>query len=101
MEHPKFILTDTGRLRLGMVRLHRHLLHEGEYCLGGGYYEFDYVGNRLQLSGSSYDFGTPRWQKVDVLKVPAEYRGMEIIYTPGSSWEDKFVVSEALAIDYV
>lgn len=60
MSYPKFILTNTDRLRLGRVNLHKELLLPGEYCLGGGFYEFDYVGGRLLLSGKSYDFGRDR-----------------------------------------
>ncbi len=100
MEHPKFILTNTGHLRLGMVEMHMDLLLPGEDCLGGGYYEFDYVGNRLILSGKSYDFGKPRWEKIDILKVPAAYRGLRIIYVPDHSWEDDFVVSNEMNIVY-
>ena len=80
MEHPKFIITSKGYLRLGMVTLHRDLLMEHEDCLGGGFYEFDYVGNRLVLSGKSFDYGPPRWSKVEMLQVPEAYRGMGIIY---------------------
>ncbi len=49
MEHPKFIITNGGFLRLGMVTLHRDLLMAHEQCLGGGFYEFDYAGGRLIL----------------------------------------------------
>lgn len=80
MEHPKFIITSKGYLRLGMVTLHRDLLMEHEDCLGGGFYELDYVGNRLVLSGKSFDYGPPRWSKVEMLQVPEAYRGMSIIY---------------------
>ena len=55
MEHPKFIITSGGHLRLGMVTLHRDLLLPHEQCLGGGFYEFDYAGNILILSGKSFD----------------------------------------------
>ena len=63
-----------------MVTLHRDLLMEHEDCLGGGFYELDYVGNRLVLSGKSFDYGPPRWSKVEMLQVPEAYRGMGIIY---------------------
>ena len=55
MKHPKFILTSRGRLRLGMVSLHRDLLMPGEQCYGGGWYEFDAMGTRLLLCRQSYD----------------------------------------------
>lgn len=80
MEHPKFIITSGGHLRLGLVTLHRDLLMAHEHCIGGGFYEFDYAGNRLLLSGKSFDYGPPRWSKVEVLLVPEAYRGMTIIY---------------------
>ena len=53
MEYPKFILTATGHIRLGMVTLHRHLLEPGDVCLGGGYYDIDYLTMTLVLSGRS------------------------------------------------
>ena len=80
MEHPKFIITSGGHLRLGMVTLHRDLLMPHEDCLGGGFYEFDYTSNRLLLSGKSFDYGPPRWGKVDVMLVPETFRDVTIIY---------------------
>ncbi len=80
MEHPKFIITSGGHLRLGMVTLHRDMLMPHEDCLGGGFYEFDYAGNRLLLSGKSFDYGPPRWGKIDVLLVPEAMSGLAIIY---------------------
>ena len=80
MEHPKFIITAGGHLRLGMVTLHRDLLLPHEDCLGGGFYEFDYVGNRLLLSGKSFDYGPPRWSRIDKLLIPVAYSGMPVIY---------------------
>lgn len=46
---------------MGIAVLHRDLLQPGEMCYGGGYYQFDYVSNRLLLTGESTDFGVPRW----------------------------------------
>jgi len=101
MAQPKFILTDQGFFRMGMVNLHKNLLRAGEHCYGGGYYEFDFLSNRLILTGESTDFGPPRWEWIDVLKVPSTYRGLRIVYVPYRSWEDDFVVSEELKIEYV
>ena len=98
MEHPKFIISDRGHLRLGMVTLHRDLLLAHEQCLGGGFYEFDYVGNRLILSGKSFDYGPPRWGKIEVLKVPEAYRGMGIVYR--DSWGDEINLTDHFAIKY-
>ncbi len=98
---PKFILTSTGHFRLGMVHLHKDLLVGKEQCYGGGYYEFDYVSNRLILTGESYDFGRPRWEWVDVLKVPEVYRGLRIIYVARSTEEDDYIVSDEIKIEYV
>ncbi|MBQ9575285.1 MAG: hypothetical protein IJV11_00240 [Muribaculaceae bacterium] len=98
MEHPKFIISDRGHLRLGMVTLHRDLLLAHEQCLGGGFYEFDYVGNRLILSGKSFDYGPPRWGKIEVLKVPEAYRGMSIVYR--DSWGDEINLTDHFAIKY-
>lgn len=100
MTHPKFIISSKGFLRLGQVRLHKNLLQEGESCYGGGFYEFDYVSNRLLLSGQSYDFGKPRWNWVDVLKVPAAYRNLRIVYRYDDVTPD-FCVSDEMQIEYI
>ncbi|MCD8293160.1 MAG: hypothetical protein LUC23_05300 [Prevotellaceae bacterium] len=98
MEQPKFILTNRGYLRLGMVRMHKDLLRAGEACYGGGFYEFDYVGNQLILSGSSFDFGPPKWSWIDRLKVPAAYKGLAIVYVAG---QEDYVVSDEMEIEYI
>lgn len=76
----KFIITQEGVFKYGNVRMHKDLLSEGEVCYGGGFYEFDYVSNRLLLSGRSYDFGKPRWDRIDSLKMPSAFRGLSILY---------------------
>ena len=63
-----------GFLRMGMVDQHRDLLLPGDDCIGGGYYVFDYVANRIILDRRSYDFGRPKWHLLDSLKVPTTYR---------------------------
>ncbi len=97
MLQPKFIITSAGYLRLGMVDMHKDLLENGENCYGGGYYEFDFVANRLLLSGKSYDFGRPHWDMLTVLKVPAVYRGLDIVYSGSSGNYD---VQDILEIEY-
>lgn len=98
MEHPKFIITGGGFLRLGMVTLHRELLLPHEECLGGGFYEFDYVGGKLLLSGKSFDYGPPRWSKVDVLLVPESLRGTAIVYR--DSRDEEIDVTKDFTIKY-
>lgn len=98
MEHPKFIITSSGHLRLGMVTLHRDLLMAYEQCLGGGFYEFDYAGNRLLLSGKSFDYGPPRWSKVDILLVPESFRDVPIIYC--DPYGDELDLTTAFTINY-
>ncbi len=101
MELPKFILTSTGCLRLGMVSMHKDLLGRGEACYGGGFYEFDYLGGRLILSGSSFDFGKPKWNRFSRLKVPSDYRGLRIIYVPLDASEPDFIVTDEMEIEYI
>ena len=98
MEHPKFIITSGGYLRLGMVTLHRDLLLNHEDCLGGGFYEFDYVSDKLILSGKSFDYGPPRWNKVEILKVPESLRDIPIIYR--DSWDEEFNLTAQFTIEY-
>jgi hypothetical protein len=98
MEQPKFIITMDGFFRLGMVHLHKDLLKPDDSCLGGGYYQFDYTSNRIILDRASYDFGKPRWHLLEVLKVPATYRGMQLVYYDEDG--EDFDVSHELQIEY-
>ena len=79
MTLPKFIITMEGYFRLGMVNQHKHLLKPGDQCIGGGYYHFDFVSNRILLDRESYDFGRPKWHLL---------------------FHDDFNVSEELNIEY-
>ena len=54
MTQPKFIVCMDGTFRLGMVNQHKHLLKPGDQCIGGGYYHFDFVSNRIILDRESY-----------------------------------------------
>lgn len=101
MTYPKFIITKDGHFRLGMVNLHEHLLKQGDHCIGGGYYEFDYTNNRILLDRESFDFGPPLWDMIDVLKVPSAYRGMQIIYQYHDDNEDDLVLTDTKEIVYV
>ena len=90
MNLPKFIITMDGVFRLGMVDQHKHLLKPGDQCVGGGYYHFDFVSNRIILDRESYDFGRPKWHLLEVLKVPSAYRGMRIVYKYDDGFHDDF-----------
>lgn len=76
----KFIITSSGHFRFGNVNMHRDLLQRGEECLGGGFYEFDYAGGKMLLSGKSYDYGRPMWSLVTELIMPASLQGLAITY---------------------
>ncbi len=97
---PKFIITMDGVFRLGMVNQHKDLLKPGDQCIGGGYYQFDFVSNRLLLDRESYDFGRPRWHLLETLKVPSTYRGLRIIYTYDDGSQEDFDVTEELKVEY-
>ena len=99
MALPKFIITMDGYLRLGMVNQHKDLLIGDDQCIGGGYYQFDRVSNRLLLDRASYDFGRPRWHLLETLKIPASYRGLRIVYLYDDDHED-YIVSDELQIEY-
>ena len=111
MTLPKFIITmeklrlgeqssEIGVLRLGMVNQHRDLLRPGDQCIGGGYYTFDFVSNRIILDRSSYDFGKPKWHLLERLKVPSVYRGLRLVYVYDDGFHDDFCVSDELKIEY-
>ncbi len=76
----KFIVNQYGQLRFGDVNLHRDLLQPSDACLGGGFYEIDPVGIRLNLSGRSYDYGRVKWAEIDTLILPESLRGLTVYY---------------------
>lgn len=100
MTLPKFIITMDGMFRFGMVNQHKHLLMPGDQCIGGGYYFFDFISNRIILDRESYDYGRPRWHLLEILKVPSVYKGLQIIYKYDDGFHDDFNVSENLVIEY-
>ena len=100
MTLPKFIITMDGYFRMGMVNQHKDLLKPGDQCIGGGYYTFDFVSNRIILDRSSYDFGKPRWHLLDKLIIPSTCRGLRLVYVYDDGFHDDFNVSEALKIEY-
>ncbi len=100
MEQPKFIITMDGYFRLGMVNQHKDLLIGDDQCIGGGYYQFDWVSNRIVLDRASYDFGRPRWHLLDTLKVPIQYRGLRIVYIYNDDYHEDYIVSDELKIEY-
>ena len=79
MTYPSFITMD-GHIRLGMVNQHKDLLNPGDQCIGGGYYRFDFISNRIILDRESYDFGKPKWHLLDTLKVPSTYKMLRLVY---------------------
>ena len=68
MTLPKFVICMDGTFRLGQVNQHKNLLKPGDQCIGGGYYHFDFISNRIILDRESYDFGRPKWHLLEVLK---------------------------------
>ena len=76
----KFIITSDGEFKYGDVTMHKDLLGPSDTCIGGGFYEFDYVSNRLLLTGRSYDFGYPQWDDIEVLRLPEALRGLAVLY---------------------
>ena len=81
-----------------MVTLHRDLLMAHEDCLGGGFYEYDYASNILILSGKSFDYGPPRWSKIDVLHIPEAYRGILIFYR--DAWGSEINLTAQFKTEY-
>lgn len=100
MTLPKFIITMDGHLRLGMVSQHKDLLKPSDQCIGGGYYRFDFISNRIVLDRESYDFGKPKWHLLDTLIVPSAYRMLRLVYEYDDGIHEDFNVSEELTIVY-
>ena len=100
MTYPKFIITMDGYLRLGMLTLHKDLLKGNERCLGGGYFEIDYISNLLILDGKSTDFGPPLWHLLDNLKVPKDYLGLNIKYITCDIPSRTIYLKDEISIEY-
>ena len=98
MAYPKFILTSDGRIRLGMVVLHRHLLEPGELCLGGGYWSINHAARQVELSGASSDYGKPQWSRVAKLLLPRDYEGYVFTWLTGGNHQP---LSLLLPVEYV
>ena len=81
-----------------MVTLHRDLLMPHDDCLGGGLYEYDYASNILFLSDKSFDYGPPRWSKVEVLQIPEAYRDIPIVYR--DYWGTELNITDSFTIKY-
>ena len=80
----KFIITDDGVLRFGIVYQHRELLKWGERCpYGGGLWEIDAQRGAVLLYGRSFAFGLPDFNNVS--SVDWESIGVEpctLLYMP-------------------
>ena len=100
MTLPKFIITMDGHFRLGMVNQHKDLLKPGDQCIGGGYYRFDFISNRIIMDRESYDFGKPKWHLLDTLIVPSAYKMLSLVYEYDDGFHEDFNVSEELTIVY-
>lgn len=101
----KFVITNKGYLRMGDVKLHRDLLWPDDWCLGGGFYRFDYVNKQVILDRESYDYGRPQWSKLVAagirLRVPKEYEGFAFVWQEGSGRIQPVNLSDWLGIDWV
>ena len=89
-----------GHIRFGIVNQHKDLLNPGDQCIGGGYYRFDFISNRIILDRESYDFGKPKWHLLDTLKVPSTYKMLRLVYVYDDRFQKDFNVSEELKIEY-
>ena len=99
-QQQKFIVTNEGVLRLGTVKQHCELVKPGEICIGGGYYELNYIGHQMLLSGSSSRYGEPVWEQLERLTVSGYYQGLFITYTSWDSWKEPYPVSDKLEVIY-
>jgi len=81
MNYPKFIITQDGHLRLGMVTLHRHLMLRDDICLGGGYWKINHFAQQVELSGESSDYGRPQWNRINQVILPKDYEGYTWVWT--------------------
>ena len=83
-----------------MCYLHTELLQPGDSCIGGGFYDIDYLSDVLIINSKSHDFGEPRWHLIDKLYVPKEYSGFRIKYVYADGYKEDFNVSEKLDSEY-
>lgn len=90
--YKKFIITEEGVLKFGVVDLHRDLIEIGQdTCYGGGLWTIDHSRNAVILYGRSFDFGGPdftRMKQIDWAGVGG--REIPLLYAP--YWPDTSVV---------
>lgn len=89
----KFIITQSGTLLFGDVKLHRDLIPDrDDTCYGGGFWRIDNQRGMVLLYGRSFDFGAPefsRMRSIDRTGIPGalpypmfyqrEFAGEEIL----------------------
>lgn len=97
MSYPKFIITQDGHLRLGMVKLHKHLMERGDVCLGGGYWQVNHYARQVELSGASSDYGRPQWHRIDRVILPCDYEGYTFTWRINGK---QHLLTEMLPVEY-
>lgn len=90
--YQKFIITQDGLLKFGVVYLHHNLLTHGEDGTGGGgLWKRDPLRNAILLYGQSFEFGKPDFS---ILK-KIDWQGSgstptALLYLP--KWPDESIV---------
>lgn len=69
-----------GILRIGNPIYHKDIVHTNEICLGGGDWEVNSSDNVMIMSGSSGDFGVPKFGQVKNVLIDAELKKYKITY---------------------
>lgn len=87
----KFIITNNGVLKFGLVSRHLDLLEYGQNdCHGGGLWDINPDNGCIMLFGRSFDFGEPDFSKLQ--RVCWDGTGgipHELVYYP--FWPDRVV----------
>lgn len=87
----KFIITQDGILRFGIVYQHNELLDYHEHGDGGGgLWKYDPLRDAILLYGRSFEFGPPDFsslQRVD--RTGVGYNNATLLYLP--KWPDESV----------
>lgn len=82
----KFVLIEkennVAEIRLFNVEVHSDLVHEGEKCLGGGFFKFKEDKKQVIMWDKSHDFGYPQFENREIVCYDDDWEGFNFYYVP-------------------
>ncbi len=91
--YKKFVITNEGKLKFGMVYHHRDLLRWDESCpYGGGLWRVDDVRGVVVLYGRSFEFGEPSFSNLSFVDWDSiDGKERQLFYQPHWPYDEMLV----------